>query len=214
MEVMPKLGDRIRAAANEAPQPSDPLKVRYLSCVPEILRWQGMSSMTSGRHNDDNDLRRRIFAETLSDIDAHEQGHVLDGLSYAPVGAHLLDDLLLIFKYGFSPKALMAMTERNAQLTALAHAKEPRFILAAALSYVARDVELTQHARGYFDLVQSFVHYLNAHSKEFPEIDPRKRLLDQFPRLSPEQIHQLAPSVAQEEGLPQRAARVLKESRP
>jgi hypothetical protein len=62
--------------------------------------------------------------------------------------------------------------------------------------------------------VQSFVHYLNAHSKEFPEIDPRKRLLDQFPRLSPEQIHQLAPSVAQEEGLPQRAARVLKESRP
>jgi hypothetical protein len=130
------------------------------------------------------------------------------------VGSHLLADAALLVQNGFSSRAVMAMTERNAQLAALAHVPEPRFALAGALAYAARDTELTEHARGYLDFVEKWVRYIGDNPQQYPQMDARARLLDQFPRLQPEQIHELALTVAREYGLPQRARKILKDTRP
>jgi hypothetical protein len=209
MEMMRRYGNRIESAAGTAPWPDDSLKIRYLSCVPEILQWQATSDAVRRAPSRPEGPQHLMFQDTLADIDAHEQGHVLDAMSYLPVGAHLFEDIGLLLKHGFSAQSLMAMTEHNAQLTALAHAPEPRSILAGAVAFVAKDQELTEHALGYYDLVNGLVRYVADHPEKFPEIDTHGRVLDQFPRLHPEQIRQIAQAVAQQEGLPQRAARIL-----
>ena len=209
LQMRRKLGERIKAAAEEKPSPGEPLKIPYRSCVPEILRWEALPD--TGRADD---LRRRLFQDTMASIDAHELGHVLDALSYVPVGAHWPDDLFLFVKHGFSPQNLLAMTERNAQVTALAHAPEPRLTLAGTVVYAARDTELTVHARGYCELLQGFVRCIAEHPQEYAEMDPGQRLLDQVPSLSGEEIRRIAEAVARQYGLPQRASKILKAPRP
>lgn len=210
VEMNRRLGVHLQEAQSEPPLSSDPLKIHYLSCVPEILRWQGMERQMA---KNEDELLNKLFREVVAGIDAHELGHVLDAVSYVPVSQHLFEDLWLLIRHRFSPRALMAMTERNAQITALAHVAEPRFLLANTIAHVARDVEMTEHAQGYAQLVEDMIRYLSKHPQEFG-MDATLRLLDQFPQLTTEQIRRLAHELAQLEGLPQRAAKVLQNQRP
>ncbi len=214
VELERRLGERLRLAAQEPPQTTEPLKVRYLSCLPEVLRHKDAAGTLRLGEGTQGDPAQRLFHGVLSAIDTHELGHVLDALSYVPVSKHFLEALLLLVKHGFSARNLLAMTERNAQLTALAHAEEPRSVLAGTLSFVVRDMELTAHTRGYFELTRSLVGYIASHPQRFSTINAHDRILDQFSRLQPEDVRRLAWDVARQYGLPQRAAKVLHRSAP
>jgi len=143
---------------------------------------------------------RSYFDAMLSVVDWHELGHVVDAQAYFPVGRHLLRDIGLILERGFSRRKLLGMTERNAQLTAIAHAEAGDVAFAFAFAYLAPGADGTPHAAGSYELNRAFIKRIRGQD------NGGVPLLDRIGALSVEQARRIACDIAREYGLPKYAA--------
>jgi len=134
------------------------------------------------------DLRDE-FLDSLDVVDKHELGHVFDARKYLPIGRHLFEALGLMLRCGFSVRRVLALAERNAQLTALAHSRAPLLAMAYTASFLASGYGGSPHCIGYHAVVH-----------EYANLAPRRDeapLLDGILQLSPRDIASFARQLGQ-----------------
>lgn len=139
----------------------------------------------------------------------HEQGHLCDRTRFLPITEHLGAVFKFLVAHGFRPGEIAKALEYRAELTALAHAPDPRVVLVSILSAVESGGNgVTPHAAGYRELLADLVAVLDrdlgAHPERWPELDPGHVLVHQLHRLGPERVRELAHMLARRKGLDRR----------
>jgi len=139
-----------------------------------------------------------VFIEMVR---THEEGHVLDADRYLPVMSNLWRVLSLAVSNGFSPLAVEAYLEGNAESTALAEGPAPRLSVAQLIGFLPSSRSAPPHSLGYYDVVKRIVEEIYDDRKGFPEIDRKRNVLQQLPRVPPEKLRALGRMVARERNL-------------
>ncbi|NOZ22955.1 MAG: tetratricopeptide repeat protein [Planctomycetes bacterium] len=148
--------------------------------------------------------RRTYFLKAIDLVDCHELGHVVDAQTHLPISKHFFRDLFLIVDCGFSPVKVLAFTEGNAELTALAHARSPRLVLASLTKYLESGFDDSPHSRGYRKILEWLVSDIHRRPYAYREIDANRRIVDQLTALPSSKIRSLARRLAEKWRLPQR----------
>jgi Tfp pilus assembly protein PilF len=137
----------------------------------------------------------------LEMVRTHEEGHVLDADRYLPVMSNLWRVLSLAVSNGFSPLAVEAYLEGNAESTALAEGPAPRLSIAQLIGFLPTSRSAVPHSLGYHDVVKRIVEEIYDHPKRFPEIDRKRNILQQLPRVPREKLRALGRKMARERNL-------------
>lgn len=102
--------------------------------------------------------------EALSDFldaaTAHELAHAADAARYLPVTSHLLEGLGLLLRSGFSASSAASLLEGDAEIAAMAGAREPRASLATLTSFLPAREAGAPHGAGYFGALEELVEVL------------------------------------------------------
>ena len=143
-------------------------------------------------------------------VDSHELGHVADAQTHLPISKHLFRNLLLAVECGFAPEDVMAYTERNAELTALAHAQSPRLVLGSMTGFLESGFDGSPHSKGYREIIEGIVADIHHRSHAYPEIDTSRRIIDQLTALPSPKIRSLARRLAEEWGIAERVRKAAR----
>jgi len=125
----------------------------------------------------------------------HEEAHLVDADRHLPVMRHPFRNLGLAFKGGFSAAEILAILERNAQLTAIAEGPDPRLALATCCAALGGG---GAHANGYEQIVGAFVDEIHEQPERYPEIDTTRVIVQQLHRLPDGKIRDLARAVSRD----------------
>lgn len=138
------------------------------------------------------DRRLRLVAGKYSlaeEVHVHENAHLVDAALHLPVGDHLFRNIGLALTKGLSAERILSYLERNAQLAAIAEGPSARGALATCCAVIGgRGV----HATGYTEIVQGIVDRIAREPERYPEIDPKRVIVQQLHRLGEEQVRALA----------------------
>jgi len=137
----------------------------------------------------------------LEMVRTHEEGHVLDAARYLPVMSNLWRVLGLAASNGFSPLSVEAFLEGNAETTALAEGPAPRLSAAQLIGFLPSARTAPPHSLGYYEVVKRIVEEIYDHPERFPEIDRKRNILQQLPRVPPDKLRALGRLVAGERHL-------------
>jgi tetratricopeptide (TPR) repeat protein len=146
------------------------------------------------------DLPTETRAVRLDVVLKHEEGHLLDAARYLPVLRNPFEGLGLLTRSGFSPSEIEAWLEGNAQLVAMAEAREPRAALHGLVALGIRRDAAPPHSRGYHDVLRELVARVGDDPGRYG-LDPEKNLLQQLHLLGDEDLRKLARSILEERGL-------------
>ena len=139
--------------------------------------------------------------EALGDfLDAalvHELAHAADAARYLPVTSHPLEGLRLLLRGGLSAEGAASILEGDAEIAALAGAREPRASLATLTSFLPVRDAGAPHGRGYFEALEDLVEVLRERGL-LPAGPGAVRLLD---RIEGEALRSAAREVCRRRGL-------------
>ncbi|MEW6358717.1 MAG: tetratricopeptide repeat protein [Planctomycetota bacterium] len=150
--------------------------------------------------------RMDYFLKAIDLVDCHELGHVVDAQTHLPISKYFFRDLFLVVQCGFSPENVLAFTERNAELTALAHARSPRLVLGSMMRFIESGFDDSPHSRGYRTIIERMVEDIFHRPHAYTGIDVNRRIIDQVTALSPSEIRPFALRLAEEWKIPHRAS--------
>jgi len=127
--------------------------------------------------------------DLTGEVVTHENAHLVDAARHLPVGDHMMRNLRLALQGGFSASEILALLERNAQLTAIAEGPSARGALASCCAMLGEE---GVHARAYGAIVQGMVDLILLTPEAYPEIDPTRVVVQQLHRLPEEKVRSLA----------------------
>jgi len=132
------------------------------------------------------------------EVRVHEDAHLVDAALHLPVGAHPFRNLALALGRGFDAQRIQAYLERNAQLAAIAEGPNPHAALAPCVGGLGGG---GPHAAGYAEIVEALVREIRRDPARYPEVDPRRVLLQQLHRVPADSLRAAARAVAREWGI-------------
>ncbi len=168
----------------------------------EILAERALDDRPATAIDDPAGVEDRLCLEGRVDLKGevlkHEEAHLVDAERHLPVLKHPLRNFELALRGGFSASEILALLERNAQLTAIAEGPAPRVALATCCAALGRG---DPHGVGYSAIVEAFVEEIDASPGRYPEIDASCVIVQQLHRLSDAQIRAIARGIAEAWGL-------------
>jgi hypothetical protein len=171
-------------------RPSDPDDRSCLDWPGDVLARLGASLPADSR-----EIRLDVVVR-------HEEGHLLDAERYLPIHAHPFRGIGLAVSAGFSAREVQGRLEGDAQLVALATAREPRAALHGLIALGGRRDGAPPHSLGYHDALAEMVEEIVDHPDRFPRIDREANVLQQLDRLTDDEIRELARKLLERRGLP------------
>ncbi len=176
---------------------TSPLEIRDAGALKDRLAYvitrQAADALPAGDRLTQDRQRAVLLTQWLLDAaEYHELGHIQLQRNYLPVSAHLFRGIGLLFQEGFSAQNISAWSERQAQLTALVHARQPLVALYRTVSSIGKSAERSRHAKAYRGILSGFVGLIHAQPSRFPNIDVRRNILAQLHRLTADQVRELA----------------------
>jgi len=115
---------------------------------------------------------------------AHERGHAVDADKYLPFLPNLPRAFVEFARHGFSPKSVEVGLERTAEIWALQFSRDTRVALANTLLFLPHERSAPPHSVAYYGIVRDLVREIDAHPGDYPSIDRRFNILQQFDRLT------------------------------
>jgi tetratricopeptide (TPR) repeat protein len=140
---------------------------------------------------------RVALADFLDAARRHELTHAADASRYLPVLGHPLAGLRLLLRGRLSAEGVAAVLEGDAEISAVASAREPRASLATLVSFLPSRDAAPPHSRGYCDAVDTLVAVL----RERQALPAGVNVLRSLDRLDPDTIRSAALEVCRRRGL-------------
>ncbi|MHC4923964.1 MAG: hypothetical protein ACYTG4_07775, partial [Planctomycetota bacterium] len=167
----------------------------------ETLRFPGRVSERLGLAPDSWDDPLQVLDDFMDAARAHEFAHAADSARYLPISSHLWNGLGLFLRGGLSGNGVAAVLEGDAEIVALAVAREPRAVLATMTSFLPSRDTGPPHGRGYFDALEELIEELENDRAALVEIAPDENLLRALDRVPPDRLRAAALRVCEARGL-------------
>jgi tetratricopeptide (TPR) repeat protein len=133
----------------------------------------------------------RADDEVLLATLAHEGGHAVDADRYLPFLPSLPRTLLKFAGHGFSPANVEVGLERTAEIHSLRTSPSKRVALLNTLGFLPDARSQPPHSLAYQEIIEVLIAEIDNHPELYPSVDRRFNILQQFDRLTDEEIDRL-----------------------
>ena len=199
------LGNLVLIDVHAAARWEGELRRRRAELLPEgarILTQRALMDAPVDAVDDPAGVAERLLLgseiDVVAEVLVHEDAHLVDADRYLPGRGSLLRGFGLALQSGLSADRVLAVLERNAELTAIAEGPHPRLALANCCAALGgRGV----HARGYTAIVRAMVRRIVAEPERYPAIDAERVVVQQLHRLTDGEIRALAVALQEKWGV-------------
>ncbi len=140
---------------------------------------------------------RAALGDFLDAARLHELAHAADAARYLPVLGHPYEGLRLLLRGRLSGEGVAAVLEGDAEIAALASARETRAALATLVSFLPARDSAPPHSRGYHDALEDLVEVL----RERRAVEPGTNVVRALDRVDPDIVRSAAREVCRRRGL-------------